>query len=488
MAIDHACQKVYDYIDAHFAEHVANFQELIRQKSVSPLNLGMAECAALVERRFRAAGCEKTEIIPTAIHPIVWGEIWNDAPATMLVYFMYDTQPVEDEAWTSPPFAAEIVRRPGLGRCLIGRGAINSKGPMSAFLDAVASIRAVHGRLPVNLLLLAEGEEEMGSRSLQAFVRDNADRLKRADCLFMPLSDEDDCGTAKVTLGVKGIVYFELECSGASWGRGPQAFDIHGSSKAIVDSPAWRLVRALATMTSEDGNRALVEGFYDEVQPPDARDRALLDELQLTFDPTKMMIEIGDVKEFIGGTADRRALLERYLFQPTLNIDGIWGGYIHAGGKTVLPHKVTVKMDVRLVPDMDVDETAGRVRSHLDRHGFPDIKMNRMHGYEWAKTSPDSDIARAHIDAMKSFGHPVEVWPIAPGTGPWYLFCKMPLNLSCVIGGLGHGARAHAPDEYFVIEGEGGVSGFGDCEKSYVRTIFEYAAVRARGGRAAAGR
>jgi len=466
--------RIYEHIDKNLAAHVAQFQDFVQQKSVSPLNQGMEDCARLVARYFRDLGCQTAEIVPTAGYPIVYGEYQGGNPLTWLIYLMYDTQPVEGETWTSPPFEAKIVDRPGLGRTLIGRGAINSKGPMTAFLNAMRSIREVEGKIPVNLLLIAEGEEEMGSRSLPKFVEQYLPRLRKADTVFMPLPAMDERGVTKVFLGVKGLAYLELECSGKLWGRGPTDHDIHSSSKTIVDSPVWRMIKALSTMVSEDGNQILIDGFYDEVLPPGPKDRRLLDELAKAFHPSQMKIEIGEVDQFIGGTTDMRAMLERYLYQTTLNIDGIWGGYIYPGSKTVLPHRVQVKIDVRLVPNQDGDKQVRRIREHLDKHGYKDIAVRKLHGYPWAKTDPDSPIARAHVEALKSFGYPVEVWPHAPGTGPWYLFTDPPLSLPCVIGGLGVGGRAHAPDEYFVIQGEPGVSGFAEAEKSYVRTVYEY--------------
>jgi len=466
--------KVYEHIDRSFPAHVARFQEFVRQKSVSPLNVGMDDCARLVSGYFKDLGCQRVDIVDTPLYPVVYGEYDGGNPHTWLVYLMYDTQPVEGEKWTSPPFDAKIVEKKGLGKVLIGRGAINSKGPMTAFLNAMKSIREVTGKIPVNLLLIAEGEEEMGSRSLPGFVEKYMPRLKKADTVFMPLPAMDERGLTKVFVGVKGLAYLELECSGALWGRGPTDHDIHSSSKTIVDSPVWRMIKALSTMVSEDGNRILIDGFYDEVLPPGGKDLRLLDALAKTFHPDQMKIEIGDVDQFIGGTGDMRALLERYLYQTTLNIDGIWGGYIYPGSKTVLPHKVECKIDIRLVPNQSGEKQIERVRQHLAKHGYSDIAVKKLHTYPWAKADPDSPIAQAHVAALESFGYQTEVWPHAPGTGPWYLFTDPPLSLPCVIGGLGVGARAHAPDEYFVIEGEPGVSGFAECEKAFVRTVYEY--------------
>lgn len=440
------------------------------------MNIGMEECARLVAGYFRdLARAQQVEVVETDGYPIVFGKYDAGAEKTLIVYFMYDTQPVVDEDWTVDPFAGELVDYPDRGLCLVARGAINTKGPMMAFLNACDAILQTSGRLPVNLLLVAEGEEEMGSRSLGPFLRDRRSGLAEADAVFMPLPAVDDRGVVKIFFGVKGICYFELECSGELWGRGPRLFDIHSSSKAIVDSPAWRLVTALSTMVSEDGNRSMVKGFYDEVKGPSETDRRLIARLKDRFSPSQMQIEINGVDRWIDDLQDSEALLERYLCQPTLNIDGIWGGYTHEGTKTVLPHRVTCKIDIRLVPNMDPERTLRRIRDHLDEHGYADIAIRPLQIVRWARADPDSDIARALITTLEGSGSEVLVFPNAPGTGPWHLFTQDPLSLPCAIGGLGHGGRAHSPDEYFVIEGRNGMSDYRACEKSYVDFLYTWA-------------
>lgn len=474
--MEHIIEKAKLQIEKDFDRHVERLQEFIRQRTVSPLNIGMEDGAKLVAEYFRELiRCQKVDIVPTDGYPLVVGHYDAGAERTLAIYLMYDTQPADEPGWSVDPFAAEIVERADFGRTLLARGAINSKGPMMAFLNACESILKTEGKLPVNLVLIAEGEEEMGSESFIKYVRDNADLFRSCDGVFMPLPAIDEHGTAKLFFGVKGNCYFELECSGALWGRGPKLFDIHSSSKAIVDSPAWRLVKALSTMVTDDGNTVLIEGFYDDVAPANATDNRLLDELALKFDPAQMRIEIDGVDRWIDDISDPRELMERYLFQPTLNIDGIWGGYIDPGSKTVLPHKVECKIDIRLVPNMDPDTMMQRVREHLDRHGYSDILVRPLHVADWAKMDPESDLAVTLIETLKGYGREVLVFPTAPGTGPWSVFTRDGLSLPCALGGLGIGGRAHAPDEYFVIEGKPGISDLREAEQHYVDFLFAYA-------------
>jgi acetylornithine deacetylase/succinyl-diaminopimelate desuccinylase-like protein len=166
-----------------------------------------------------------------------------------------------------------------------------------------------------------------------------------------------------------------------------------------------------------------------------------------------------------------------------LNIDGIWGGYIGPGSKTVLPHKVTVKMDSRLVPNQNAKEIIWKIRRHLDKLGYTDIKIRSLDPYEWAKTGVKEPIVQAAIQAYRKMGYEPEVWPITGSSVPYYLFNRGPLYMPFVDAGLGHGGRAHSPDEYFVIDGNDKVEGLAGCEKSFAVILDAYAKYSVRSHR-----
>ena len=472
--IDRKFEKIFKYIDANIDKHIVKVQEFLKQPSVSAENYGVRECAELLRDHFKAIGCQEAKLVETKGHPVVYAEYNAHAEKTLVVYMMYDTQPVTGEKWTSPPFEARLVNISPFGRCIVARGAINSKGPLRAFLNALESIQGADEEIPVNLKFTAEGEEELGSPHLPDFINQYVDKLKDADAKFSFDASQDQKGRIIMYLGNKGIVYMELKCSGEHWGKGPTKFDIHSSNKAWVDSPVWRMIHALENMTSEDGNEILIEGFYDNVAPPSQEDLELINKLEKTFDeePRKDMWK---VKTFINNVHGKEAILE-LLYSTTLNVDGIWGGYIGPGTKTVLPYMVTCKMDVRLVPNQHSSEIVPKIRAHLDKHGYKDIKIRQLAGYEWSKTSIKEDIVQAVIRAYRRFGHePAEIWPFIAGSTPDYLYTRGPLYLPSCRGGLGHGGRAHSPDEYFVIDGNEKVAGLADCEKSHVAILYEYA-------------
>ena len=464
---------VYRYIDAHLSEHLAAIQRWLRQPSISAQSVGITEMAMMLRDDLRAMGFQEAELVPTGGHPGVWGHYDAGAEKTLLVYLMYDVQPVNEEDWESPPFAARVVDSP-LGRVLMARGATNQKGPERAFFNALEAIIAAEGQLPVNIMVTAEGEEEIGSVHYHEIVDRYEHRLRSCAGAFFPFNSQTASGAAQLNLGVKGIVYFEVEAVGGAHG-GPVATEIHGSYKAIVDAPVWRLVQALSTLTTPDGNTVTAPGFYDDVRPPTDEEQRLINGLLASWDETALLGALG-VERWIDGMTGADTILS-YLYHPTLNIDGIWGGYSGEGAKTILPHKATAKCDCRLPPDMDPDEALGKIRQHLGRRGFEDVMVRKLEGYPASQTSVEAPLVQAAIGVFNKYGHTPAVWPRLAGSAPFYQFTDR-LQLPMVFAGLGHGSGAHAPNEYLVIEPSNpAVAGLAEIEKGYVDLLYALAAV-----------
>jgi acetylornithine deacetylase/succinyl-diaminopimelate desuccinylase-like protein len=463
---------VYRHIDSHLDHHLTEIQRWLRQPSVSAQNEGITEMAEMVRSDLKSLGFQETEIVPTSGHPGVWGYYDAGAEKTLLVYFMYDVQPVEPEDWLSPPFAAEIVENEH-GSVLMARGATNQKGPERAFLNALESILAVEGKLPVNLMVTAEGEEELGSPHYPEIVDRYEERLRTAVGAFFPFNSQTARGEVTLNLGVKGILYFELEAVGGESG-GPKSAEIHGSFKAIVDAPVWRLVQGLSTLASADGNTILVPGYYDGIRPPTGEEERLMNAVLEDWNEAALRESLG-VARWIDGISGREALL-RYLYDPTLNIDGIWGGYTGEGSKTILPHKATAKVDSRLPPPLDPDEALAKIRKHLDAKGFQDLAIRKLSGYPASQTSADTGLVRAAISVFNKYELTPSVWPRLAGSAPFYQFTER-LKLPLVLAGLGHGAGAHAPNEYMVVKPKAGstVRGLAEIEKGYVDFLFALA-------------
>lgn len=475
-------KQVYANIDENFEKHVEQVQGFIRQPTISNTGEGMKEGSEYLRKVFQGLGCQIAEIRETPGWPVVYGELDVGAEKTLIIYMMYDCMPADEPDWIVEPFKAELVPNHKVGdysafkKSMVARGAINSKGPLMAFLNTVQSIREVD-ELPVNLILIAEGEEEQASRHLPWFLEKHIDRLQKADAMFFPMGGQTLDGNVTICPGTKGIAYFELECSGELWGKGPKKFGIHGSNKVVMDNPVWRLVHALKTMTSDDGNTCLIEGWYDNVEPPTDEENEILDELVETFD-FDVIKQALHVDEFAYPETDKRELLKKYYCEPSgLNIDGLYGGYTGPGSKTLLPHKANVKMDVRFVPNQKADEFLPLFRAHLDKHGYPDISVKQIASGEWARTSIKSPLWKSLRDTYYEFGIEPRTVVRNIGYGPFSLYVHGPLELKdgFAWGMLGHGARAHSPNEYFVIEGNEKVFGLAVCEKSFASILYRYA-------------
>jgi acetylornithine deacetylase/succinyl-diaminopimelate desuccinylase-like protein len=357
---------------------------------------------------------------------------------------------------------------------VMGRGAVNQKGPEAAFLAALHAIKGAGRKPPVNLVLVAEGEEEIGSPHFEQVARraDVSAALKRTAGVFMPAASQEPSGSVTVSLGAKGVVELELVASGEKWGRGPKK-DVHSSNRARLDSPAFHLVQALATLVNADGDPA-IDGFGDAARPPSAKERAMLDTAAARLDEAT-------AKRLL--SADRwshdlpwRPCLERFLFTPTVNIEGLVGGYTGPGGKTVLPHRAVAKLDLRLVPDMTYDGALQALRTHLAKRGFGDIEVNASGGYDPTSTAADAGVVKAAISVYRRYGLDPILWPRNAGSFPGYVFTAKPLEVPAGHFGLGHGSGAHAPDEYYVIESSNPkVMGFDGAVRSFVDYLYELA-------------
>jgi acetylornithine deacetylase/succinyl-diaminopimelate desuccinylase-like protein len=468
---------VYSEIEKHHDEAVKRLQEWVKQPSIAAENRGMNEGCDLMMRMAKDAGFQKVERMDTDGQPGVFATLDAGAPRTVGLYFMYDVKQADPAEWSSPPWDAAIVDKPGFGKVIMGRGAVNQKGPEAAFLAALHAFKNAGQKLPVNLVLVAEGEEEIGSPHFQQIVKrpEVTAALKRCTGVFMPSASQDPDGAVTVSLGAKGVVELELVASGEKWGRGPGK-DVHSSNRARLDSPSFHLVQALATLVTKDGDPA-IEGFAVKAKPPSREQREMLDVAAKRLDEStaKKMME---VKRWIHDLSWRESL-ENFLFSPTVNIEGLVAGYTGPGGKTVLPHRAVAKLDLRLVPDMTFDGAVAALKAHLEKHGFGDIEVNPSGGYDPTQTPADASLIRAQMNVYKQAGLDPILWPRNAGSYPGFVFTNQPLELAAGHFGLGHGSGAHAPDEYYVIESSNPkVMGFEGAVRSFVDYLYELATIK----------
>lgn len=459
-------------------QHEATLQmlrEWIALPSIAAEGLNYPQGAEYMAKLVRDAGFQQVEVITTAGKPGVFATLDVGAPNWLGIYFMYDVKQYDPKEWNSPPLEGRLVDRPGLGKVIVGRGATNTKGPQIAVLAALQAFKATGKKPPVNIALVCEGEEEIGSPNFReiVFKPQVEAALRKCVGIIIPLGSQSPDGGVEVNLGAKGIIEAELVSTAEKWGRGP-AKDIHSSLAASVDSPAWHLVQALATLKKADGNTIAVEGFYDRIRPLSPRIKQILEAAIAKKDEAATKKSLG-VQRWIADESYHDSQV-RLVSQPTINIEGLVGGYTGPGGKTILPYKAVAKIDIRLVPDMTAKETLALVKTHLAKHGFGDIEVNMSGGYDPTETDPDSKLVAGMLATYRRLGVEPLLWPRLAGSWPGVTFTGAPLRLAAGQFGMGHGGGAHAPDEYYVIEASNPkVAGLDGAVKSYVEFLYSLA-------------
>jgi acetylornithine deacetylase/succinyl-diaminopimelate desuccinylase-like protein len=466
---------IFAEIDKRHDESLKRLQTWIHQPSIAAENRGMNEGCDLTMQMLREAGFAQVAKVPTDGQPGIFATLDAGAPKTLGLYFMYDVKQVDPAEWSSPPWDAALVDKPGLGKVIIGRGAVNQKGPEATFLAALHAIRGAGRKLPVNLVFVAEGEEEIGSPHFHQVVQrpEVLAAVKKCSGIFMPSSSQGLDGEVTITLGAKGVVELELISSGEKWGRGPRK-DVHSSNKARLDSPAWHLVEALATLVSPDGNDPAIEGFAAKARPVSDAEKKMIAEAANRLSEANAKKLLG-TDHWVHDVSWREAL-ELLVSRPTVNIEGLVGGYTGPGGKTILPGRAVAKIDMRLVPDMTAAEALAALKAHLARKGFADIEVRMSGGYDPTSTPADAELIRVSNAVYRRHGIDPVLLPRNAGSWPGYVFTGAPLRLPAGHFGLGHGSGAHAPDEYYVIESANPkVQGLDGATRSYVEYLYELA-------------
>ncbi len=479
-------KQVFDYIDENIDEHVVNLQRWIQQPSISNTGEGIPESAQMVKGFFDQLGCQDTRVIEpgeteygSQANPVVFANCDEGAEKTLVMYWMYDTMPItQPDLWNVPPFEGRLMERPPFPKVIVARGATNTKGPQMSQWNALMAIKAVHGKLPVNIIVTAEGDEERMSIGLRQFVKDNPELFDGIDAMLGGFSSQGAGGGAAIGGSSEGCVYIELTTSGAQWGRGPVYGDIHGGRKRAVDSPAWRHMQMLESLIAEGGNRAAVDGFYDNVEPLSAPELEMLERAAAGIDLEVAARNLG-VARFMSDDPLEYLKLARYGI--SFNLDGIWGGNMYGGGAgAILPSKITSKHNIRYVPNQDGPDLVQKIRVQLDNNGYEDVELQLIGDVPFCKMTYDNELADAVRGTYDVFNIPYTEKPEGVGTilgGYWpaYLFGRDPMQVPVVTGGAGHGGGAHANNEYYVIEGAGKVYGMAGAEKSIATILYNYA-------------
>jgi acetylornithine deacetylase/succinyl-diaminopimelate desuccinylase-like protein len=426
------------YVDRHARSFTEQLQTLCRMPSVAARGTGMRAIAETIEQMMQRVGIgTRTFRVGGAGYPIIYGEC-GAGPQNYVVYGHYDVQPVGHlSEWSVGPFAATIID----GK-LYARGAANSKGDLVARLAAVAAYQKTFGKLPVSLRFLVDGEDGLGSPSLYRFAAENPELLAAHGCIW----DEGYKDTTErpvISLGFKGIQFLELRAHGART-------DLHSKWGAIVPNPAWRLVQALATITSPKGV-ITIDGFSSCVASISDEDAEALKAIELDEAGLKREFRIGGWVRSMKGPA----LVKEHIFGPTCTICGIQTGHMEAGAKTVLPSTALARLDFRLVPDLTPELVLKLLREHLDVRGFKDIDIIELGNAPLAKSSASSAVARAVVgSAAEVYGVAPLVYPMDPASGPVGAVCGVasPSTPLASFGISYAGSNPHGPDENIRVD------------------------------------
>src|SRR5246500_1703756 len=434
--------KLAEFIEDHHEEHLAELCEFLRIPSVSAKSEhkpDIERAASWVAEKLRAAGFKKVEIVPTNMHPLVYAESL-EAPGkpTILFYGHYDVQPAEPlELWTSPAFEPTVRNEN-----LFGRGTADDKGQVHIHMKALESLQKVNGKFPINVKILIEGEEEVGSVNLWDFVQKNRERLK-ADALVVSDTSMLAKGVPSITYGLRGLNYYQLEITGT-------AQDLHsGVFGGAVPNPLTILCETIAKLHDKNF-RVTVPGFYDDVATLSKQERKALNSLpwkEKEFRKTVGAPALGGEKGF--------TIVEQLWTRPTLEVNGIWGGYTGEGAKTVIASKAYAKFSTRLVPNQDPQKIAKLVEKYI-RKLLPNTVSCKFEllstGKPWAAPYSNPIFQKA-IHALESGFGKKAVFIREGGSIPFVTQMHDTFKVPCVLMGFGlPDENAHAPDEHIALE------------------------------------
>lgn len=394
-------------------------------------------CADAVKEHLLNAGCDKAEVCPTAGHPIVYGEkLIDPALPTILVYGHYDVQPADPlNLWTSGPF--EPVIKDGK---IYARGACDDKGQMFMHIKAL-EVMAKTNTQPCNVKIMIEGEEEVGSSNLGKFLEDNKEKLK-ADIVLVSDTSMISMEHPSIESGLRGLAYMEVEVTGPNR-------DLHsGVYGGAVANPATILCKMIASLHDEN-NHITIPGFYDKVQELSDAERKAINSAPFNLDEYKQ--ELG-VKEIWGEKS--YTTLERTGTRPTLEVNGIWGGYIGEGAKTVLPSKANAKISMRLVPNQVSDEISDMFKKHFEKIApdYVTVKVTAHHGGEAVVTPTDSAAYKAAAKAIVTTFGKEPIPTRGGGSIPIIALFEKTLGLKTVLLGFGlDNDNIHSPNEKYDV-------------------------------------
>ncbi|MEM0011015.1 MAG: M20/M25/M40 family metallo-hydrolase [Candidatus Bathyarchaeia archaeon] len=429
-------RKVVEKILSNKDYVVEEVRKLLRMPSISGTGEGIEDVAGYLRDWIRDRLGATTTLLRYGGHPIVYGKLDSGKDKTLIFYNMYDVQPTGPlELWSSPPFEARIVEDK-----IIARGATNTKGALMSTLLGFEAMVNVLGGSPVNIIFALEGEEELGSPSMPKFVEDKKSELKDAETALFTLPSEVEVGKPRIQLGNKGIVFIELKCSTSK-------YEVHGSYSRGFYNPAVVLSKIVSELIDPHFGPK-IPWLEEKAVLPTPDDLMLLDQLIECTPLDKMMASHGIKSSRLSG----RDWYHAVFFKPNVNVDGFSAGYVGPGTKTVLPNEATLRIDFRIVPNIEPEDVIQGLKSLIERLGLSNlVEVNVLDGYTWSKISPRAPVVNVAKEAYADMNMKPYIIPLITGSAPMHLFTRV-LKIPVIVTGPGHGERAHAPNEFITVD------------------------------------
>jgi acetylornithine deacetylase/succinyl-diaminopimelate desuccinylase-like protein len=433
-------KSIYGFVEDNSRSLLDEFRQFVRQPGISTEDSGIQATVDWLVAKMKENGIADVQVFQTARHPIILGKVdGRKAERTLLVYGHYDVQPPGDRhAWKADPFAAEIVD----GQ-IIGRGTSDMKNNLMACVHAVKAILETGKSLPLNLIYLFEGEEEIGSPSFKPFIEQHLQELSKCDAILCgDGGGENKTGESLIMYGLKGMLFLELSV------KSPDDREIHSMYAGVIENPAWRLISAL--MTLKQGNQVVIPHFYDGAEEPSIGEK-------MKYGLARFAIKRESLEESFGFTLKKdmavaTALTEAF-YKPTLNINGLWSGYTVKGGiKTIVPDSAYAHLDIRTVPGQDTALILESLKDYLKSKGFGDVTVEKL-GFDLPGYRIDSGerIAKVVERATKALSKKTTTIPIMPGSGAMAWLPHI-LQKPMAFAGSGVTYMAHSANEFITPE------------------------------------
>ncbi len=429
-------QDIMGYVKSRREELVEEVRSFLRMPSVSATGEGVRDVASYLASWIKERLGGDAELLEYGGHPIVYGRVRGGSDRKIVFYNMYDVQPVDPlDEWIAPPFEAKIVE----GK-IIARGAYNTKAGLMSMLLGLEAYQEVFGDPPIDVYIVFEGEEELGSPSMPKFVEDKGGELRGAEMVYFAFPSERVRGKPAIVLGNKGIVFVELRCRISK-------YDVHSSFSRGLYNPSAVLAKVVSHLIDPlEGPK--LPWLEDKTVTPSKEDLEFLDDIMEAYPAEDLLESYGVFRPRLSG----REWYIAVYFKPTVNVDGFTSGYTGPGTKTITPAEARVRLDFRLVPEIEPEDVIRGLQETLDRLGLSGlVEIEVLDSYTWSKTDPRSPAVKRALKAYRAMNLEPKIIPMIPGSAPSYLFTRK-LGIPMIDTAPGHGGRAHAPNEYITVD------------------------------------